>query len=82
MREYLVAKHLSGVLEEWRYLNLEVPDIIRGSPVAIAFPRCFLFHGNFESSQVHLNIEHKIFCRTEKVFPSSSTFETLKHKNR
>lgn len=26
-RLYLVAKHLSGVLEEWRHLNLEAPDI-------------------------------------------------------
>lgn len=26
-RKYLVAKRLSDVLEEWRYLNLEVPNI-------------------------------------------------------
>lgn len=82
MREYLVTKHLSGVLEELRYLNLEVPDIIQVSPVAVAVPRCFLFQRNFRSSQIHLNIEHKILPSIEKVFPSSSTFETLNYKNR
>lgn len=81
MREYLVTKHLSGVLEELRYLNLEVPDIIQVSSVAVAVPRCFLFQRNFRSSQIHLNIEHKIFPSIEKVFPSSSTFETLNYKN-
>lgn len=75
----MVAKHSYGVLKEWRYLNLEVPDITQGSPVAMVFPRCFLFHGT-ESLQVHIKIEQKIFC-IEKVLPITSTSEILRDTN-
>jgi len=78
--DYLVAEHLSDALEERRYLNLEVPVIAPGSPLAMAFPSCFLFHSIFESSQVHPNKVHKFFGRMQKVFPSSPTFGTLKHE--
>lgn len=47
----------------------------------MVFPRCFLFQGNCENSQVHLKTEQKIFCRTEKVLPITSTSEALRDKN-
>lgn len=77
-RKYLVAKCLSDVLEEWRYLNLEVPNITWGLlwPWFSQDVSFFML-----SSQVHLKIEQKNLCRTEKLLPITSTSETLRDKN-